>query len=54
MAEINKMEDKLYDIPFISAPMVMKVEPNIEIKNIWDILKLEEKGRRERKKAQEC
>lgn len=43
VAEIKKMVDELYDRPFIPAPVVIEVDPNIEVENIWVIPKLEEK-----------
>lgn len=49
------MVSVLYDRPFITAPMVTEVEPEIYVENICSIPKVkilesEEKERRERKK----
>lgn len=50
VVEIKKMVSDLYDRPFILALVVLEVELEIHIKNIQEILKLEEKGIRQRKK----
>lgn len=43
----------MYDGPFILAPMVMEIDPKIQVENIWSILKLkEERGERKKKKHQ--
>lgn len=50
MVENKKMVHELYDMPFIQAHMVIEMEQEIYVENIWGILKSKEERRRERKK----